>query len=61
MTEQEQKKLNEVIKYIEKLEAECFQDYINATNDNTHYYFRGAYINIGYCLEKIIKELNIKD
>ena len=61
MTKQEEKKLNEVIKYIEKLEAECFQDYINATNDNTHYYFRGAYINVGYCLEKIIKEFNIKD
>ena len=46
---------------IEKLKNECLQDYENATNNNTHYYFRGGYCNIYYCLNKIKKEFNIKD
>ena len=61
MTKQEKKKLDKVIEYIEKLKNECLQDYTNAINDNTHYYFRGAYINIYYCLEEIKKEFNIKE
>ena len=61
MTKQEEKKLKEIMTFIENLKNEFHQNYINATNNNTHYYFMGAYINIGYCLEKIIKEFNIKE
>lgn len=61
MTKQEEKKLKEVIKYIEKLEAECFQEEIKATDRIAKLYYLGAQHNIWYCLDKIKKEFNIKD
>ena len=60
MTKQEIKKLNNVIEYIENLKSYCLQEYENATNDNTHYYFRGAYCNIYHCLNEIKEKFNIK-
>lgn len=60
MTQQEQEKLNKVIEYMENLKNECLQDYENADTKKTSFYFRGAYVAIDYCLEKIKYNFNIK-
>ena len=59
MTEQEEKKLNEVIKYIEKLEAECITNYNNEKIDIVKSYYQGAHNNTRLILQKIKEEFNI--
>ena len=59
MTKQEEKKLNEVIKYIEKLEAECITNYNNEKIDIVKSYYQGAHNNTRLILQKIKEEFNI--
>ena len=61
MTKQEEKKLNEVIKYIEKLEAECLTNYKSEKMDIVKNYYLGYHTSLWNCLEKIKEEFNIKD
>lgn len=61
MTQQEEKKLTEVIKYIEKLEAECLANYKNEKIDIVKNYYVGAHNNTWLILQKIKEEFNIKD
>lgn len=61
MTKQEEKKLKEVIKYIENLKSYCLQEYENVTDKRASFYFRGAYCNIYHCLNEIKEKFNIKD
>lgn len=61
MTQQEEKKLNEVIKYIEKLEAECLANYKNEKIDIVKNYYVGAHTTLWQCLQKIKEEFNIKN
>ena len=53
MTQQEEKKLNEVIKYIEKLEAECLTNYNIEKIDLVKSYYQGAHNNTWLILQKI--------
>ena len=59
MTQQEEKKLNEVIKYIEKLEVECITNYNNEKIDIVKSYYQGAHNNTRLILQKIKEEFNI--
>ena len=61
MTELETKKLNNVIEYIKKLEAECLQNYNSEKWDIVKNYYVGAHNNTWLILQKIKEEFNIKD
>lgn len=61
MTKQEKEKLNNVITFIENFEKQSWQNYLNATSKNAKLYNLAVCNNIGYFVDKIKREFNIKD
>lgn len=56
MTKQEQRKLNDLITDLEAFKNCLKCDSENLKDDKQRYYFKGAWINVNYCINKI-KEL----
>ena len=59
MTQEEKNKLDKIIEYIEKLEAECIGNYNTEKMDIVKSYYQGAHNNTWLILQKIKEEFNI--